>query len=39
VYANKIVELGELDPHEVVTPGVFVDIVITDEVEEKHATE
>jgi len=27
--AEEIVELGELDPEEIVTPGVFVDIIVT----------
>lgn len=29
VHAQEIVELGELDPEAVVTPGVFVDIIVT----------
>ena len=29
VHADEIVELGSLDPEEIVTPGVFVDMIVT----------
>ena len=28
VEAEQVVEVGELDPHDVVTPGIFVDYII-----------
>jgi len=29
VHALEIVELGELDPEEIITPGIFVDVIVT----------
>lgn len=31
VHAEEIVPIGELDPEEIITPGVFVDIIVTGE--------
>jgi acetate CoA/acetoacetate CoA-transferase alpha subunit len=29
VHAEEVVELGDLDPEEIVTPGVYVDMIVT----------